>query len=132
MLKDNRRLGKRVFAGTFRLKFCSLDSELLDRAICFACGQLGHDWKLFFAQLGLQSSLLNDCDEEKSIPLKCCRAFDKWRTNEKESATIDILLRALCESDRLGTAEELIEVLGLRGTFTAMIDRIRSVIFFRV
>ncbi|XP_065828432.1 uncharacterized protein [Oscarella lobularis] len=92
----------------------NVDPEI-DRAISFVCGQLGREWKLFFAQLGLQSSLLDDCDEEKSIPLKCYRAFDKWKTIKGKSATIDKLLRALCESERLGTAEELVDKLSLPG-----------------
>ena len=35
-----------------------------------------------------------------------------------KSATIEKLLQGLCESERLGTAEELIDKLGLDGTFT--------------
>ncbi|XP_065833140.1 uncharacterized protein [Oscarella lobularis] len=106
--------GKTLASGPGLDKDSNADSEL-DRAISFACGQFGHDWKLLFLQLGLRSNHLDDCDGERSIPLKCQRAFDKWKTMKGKSATIEKLLQGLCESERLGTAEELIDKLGLDG-----------------
>ena len=67
--------------------------------------------------LGLCDSLLDDCDLQKTIPAKCFSAFAKWKEKEGKTATIFRLLQALCESDLIGTAEELIDKLHLSGTF---------------
>ncbi|XP_065846283.1 uncharacterized protein [Oscarella lobularis] len=93
----------------------SSDNYDIDRAISLVCHRLGHGWRLFFVPLGLCDSLLDDCDLQKTIPAKCFSAFAKWKEKEGKTATIFRLLQALCESDLIGTAEELIDKLHLSG-----------------
>ena len=95
----------------------------MDRVTLHACRKLGRHWRWFFLQLGLHETLLDDCEEqENSIPMKCNRAFTKWKDTEGKNATIFKLLKAFCDADLLSTAEEIIDEFNLSGTTVYLVQ----------